>query len=293
MVSTIPIIDAHVHLWDTATLPRLWLADVPQLNQPFGLAEYARDTAATAVAGIVFVETDVAPQYALLEARSMVELAAHTPTLLGIIAAAPVEYGERTRGYLDALQRLGGPIKGVRRNLQSEPDTQFFLSDDFVAGVQLLAEYDWTFDLCIRHEQLPAVTALVQRCPQVRFVLDHLGKPPIRQGHLDPWREHLAQLALLPNVWCKLSGLLTEADHQRWRPEDLAPYITHALAVFGPERTLFGGDWPVLRLAASYQRWVTLLSDALHAFDEPSQQQFWAGTAHHVYHLTSTDGHEA
>ncbi|MBA3824364.1 MAG: amidohydrolase family protein [Ktedonobacterales bacterium] len=279
------IIDAHVHLWNPAELPLPWLAGIPALNQPFGLAEYQEATTDVPIAGMVYVETDVAPQFAVLEAERVVALAPHAPHLRGIVAAAPVEYGAPTRAYLAALQRLGPLIKGVRRNLQSETDPHFCLKDDFITGVHLLADYDWSFDLCIRHDQLPAATELVRRSPQVRFVLDHLGKPPIRHQQLDPWRDDLARLAQLPNVWCKVSGVLTEADPGQMRPADIAPYVAHALTVFGPARTLFGGDWPVLRLAASYQQWVRLLVEVLSSLAAEAQQQFWGGTAQTVYRL--------
>ena len=279
------IIDAHVHLWDPTTLRMPWLDDVPDLNRPFDIADYAAATAGLDIAGMIYVEVDVAPQYALIEAETVVELAAQQPQLFGVIAAAPLEFGPRTRRYLDALHRLGPLIKGVRRNLQGEGDPQFCLSTDFIAGVQLLAAYDWTFDICIRHEQLAAVTELARRCPQVRFVLDHLGKPPIRLHQLDPWREDLARLAALPNVWIKISGLVTEADHTQWRAEDLTPYIAHALTVFGPSRAMFGGDWPVMTLAATYPQWVEVMADALRDYDAADQEQFWETTARGVYHL--------
>jgi L-fuconolactonase len=283
-----PIIDTHVHLWDPTQLPRPWLADIPRLNQRYGLAEYATETTAINIAGIVFVETDVAPQFALLEAQFMASLAMQMPLLLGIIAAAPVEYGERTRLYFDALQRLGDTVKGVRRNLQDEQDNHFCLNNDFVRGVQLLATYDWTFDICIRAQQLPAIIALVRQCPDVRFVLDHVGKPPIREQQLDPWRDHLAELATFPNVWCKISGMVTEADPQHWHQEDLDPFLEYALKTFGPSRCMFGSDWPVLRLATRYQRWLDVVQNAVKLWDEAAQQAFWVDTAQQVYHLAFT-----
>ncbi len=266
-------------------MPIPWLGDVPDLNVPLGLEEYAADTAPLDIAGMVYVEVDVAPQFALLEAEAVVKLAEREPRLLGIVAAAPVEYGLRARRYLDALQRLGPLIKGVRRNLQGEREAAFCLTDDFITGVRMLADYDWSFDICIRHDQLPAVTALVRHCPDVRFVLDHMGKPPIRQHQLDPWRDHLTELAALPNVWCKVSGLVTEADHEHWRAEDLLPYIAHGLRSFGAERLLFGGDWPVARLAATYQQWVTVLESVLQDFATGAQSPIWGDTARGVYRL--------
>ena len=289
-MSELPIVDTHVHLWDIAQFPRPWLAALPALSRPFGLAEYRDQTAGLPIAAMVFVETAVAPSYALLEARWAVSLAAADPRLCGVVAAAPLDDGLQARPYLDALAALGPLVKGVRRNLQDERDPAFCQRPDLVAGVRLLAAYDYSFDICIRHDQLPAVATLVHACPAVSFVLDHLGKPAIRDQQLDPWRDQLAAFAELPNVACKLSGLVTEADWQRWQPEDLAPYITHALEVFGPNRVLFGGDWPVVTLASSYRRWVETL-DALTAAqhsadDQDGRGRLWSDNARHWYRLS-------
>nr|MDQ2887876.1 amidohydrolase family protein [Chloroflexota bacterium] len=253
---TFPIVDAHVHLWNPRTFPMPWLEEVPTINRPFGLADYHAQTADLPLVGMVYVEVDVAPQFGLLEAEHAVGLAARDPRLQGIVATAPVDYGEQARVYLDALRKLGPLIKGVRRNLQGEANPDACLQTTFVKGVQLLAEYGYSFDICIRHEQLPAVTELVRRCPDVTFILDHCGKPNIRAQVLDPWRANLERLAASPNVWCKVSGLLTEADPQHWQLVDLAPYVAHALTVFGEQRVLFGGDWPVMLQAGSYKQWV-------------------------------------
>src|SRR5204863_6819306 len=157
---------------------------------------------------------------------------------------APLEYGEQARAYLDALVALDARIKGVRRILQSEELT-FCLQPDFIKGVQLLPGYGLSFDICINYLQLTSVIELVRRCPDTAFILDHIGKPDIKGHTLDPWREQIAELASYPNVTCKVSGLVTEADHQHWTPDNLAPYISHVLNVFGEDRVVFGGDWPV------------------------------------------------
>jgi L-fuconolactonase len=151
----------------------------------------------------------------------------------------------------------------------------------------MLADYGYSFDICIRHDQLPAVTKLVRRCSQVRFILDHLGKPDIRGHVLDPWRADLEQLAASPNVWCKVSGLLTEADLQRWQIADLAPYVAHALAVFGTQRVMFGGDWPVMLQAATYPRWVESVAQFLAGQPADAQHAIWAENARNCYRLES------
>ncbi|MEO8973784.1 MAG: amidohydrolase family protein [Ktedonobacteraceae bacterium] len=279
------IIDTHVHLWNPQLFPIPWLAQVPGINRPFGLAEYRDQTANFPITGIVYVEVDVAPQFALLEAQLVVALAAQDSRLQGIVAAAPLEYGKQVRPYLDALRALGPLIKGVRRNIQDETDPEFCLRPAFIQGVQLLAEYGFSFDICIRHHQLPAITRLVHLCPEIQFILDHLGKPAIREQELDPWRANLEQLAALPNVCCKLSGLLTEANTQHWQLADLVPYVTHALTVFGTQRILFGGDWPVLLQAASYEQWVKSVELMLAHVPEAAQHDIWMHNAQRCYRL--------
>ena len=129
------------------------------------------------------------------------------------------------------------------------------------------------------------VIELVRRCPDTLFILDHLGKPAIKAHLLDPWREQLAQLAALPNVWCKISGLVTEADHQVWTSEELAPYVAHALEVFGEDRVVFGGDWPVLLLAASHDRWVETLDALTQRLSPETKCKLWKENARRFYRL--------
>jgi L-fuconolactonase len=279
------IVDAHVHLWNPQHFRMPWLDFAPALNYPFGLADYPRQSAGRTIEALVYVEVDVAPHYALLEARWAADQAVHDTRLQGIVAAAPVEYGERTHAYLAALQATSPLIKGVRRNLQDEQDAAFCLQDDFVQGVRLLPTYGFSFDLCIRHWQLPAVVELVRRCPDTPFILDHLGKPAIKAQVLDPWREQLAQLAAFPNAWCKISGLVTEADHQRWPPEELAPYVAHALEAFGEDRVVFGGDWPVLLLATSHDHWVETLEALTQHLSPEAKGKLWKENARQFYRL--------
>jgi L-fuconolactonase len=287
MPPNLPIVDAHVHLWEVPHFPRPWLAEAPALKRTFGLAHYQEQTRGVPVAAMVYVETAVAAPYMLLEAQWAVALAQAEPRLRGVVAAAPVDDGIGARAYLAALAALGPLVKGVRRNLQDERDPEICLRPDFVAGVRLLAEYGFSFDICIRYHQLPAVTELVRACPAVSFVLDHLGKPPVRAGLLEPWRDQLTALAALPNVACKISGLVTEADVERWRPGDLAPYVAHALAVFGPSRVLFGSDWPVATLAASYTRWVEALDGLTASMPADQRRQLWGENARRWYRLDS------
>lgn len=290
-MTNLPIVDAHVHLWDPQQTPMPWLADIPALNRPYGLREYGEQAAGAQIVGMVYVEVGVAPHYALLEAQQMAALATRDARLQGVVAAAPLDDGERARGYLEALRALGPSVKGVRRNLQDETDISACLTLDFLKATRLLPTYDLTFDICVRHHQLPAVAAFVEQCPDVTFVLDHLGKPPVSQRALDPWRDNLARLAASPNVSCKVSGLLTEADLRQWRPAEFVPYIEHALAVFGAERVLYGGDWPVLLQAGSYQQWLVVVGQVVANLPLPEQHAFWRQNAQRIYRLNAGEDH--
>ena len=280
-----PIIDAHVHLWDPRRFRMSWLDGESRINKPFGPAEYREHSAGLNIGAIVFVETGLEPHYAALEPEYVLELAQHDPRIQGIVAAAPLEHGECVRSYLKALVRAGPLIKGVRRLTQGEPDAAFCLRPDFVRGAQLLPEFGLTCDLCIKHWQLEPTTELVRRCPGTQFILDHIGKPDIKAHLLDPWREQLQRLAGLPNVICKVSGLVTEADHAHWTPDDLAPYVKQVLEAFGEDRVAFGGDWPVALLASPYRRWAETL-DMLTAHLSPqARRKLWAENARRFYGL--------
>ncbi len=233
------------------------------------------------------MECGIEPQYAFLEAQWAVACAQTDTRIQGIVAACPIEFGHHARSYIEALVALDARIKGVRRNIQDEKDANFCLQPDFVRGVQLLSDYALSFDLCIRHWQLPAVTALVRRCPDTQFILDHLGKPNAKEHVLDPWRDQLRELALLPNVACKISGLVTEAEHSTWKVDDLAPYVSHVLDVFGEDRVTFGGDWPVVLVASSYTRWFETVQVLTAPLTETAKRKLWNENARRLYRLES------
>jgi L-fuconolactonase len=280
-----PIVDAHVHLWDPARFRIPWLDGNTLLDQRYLLDEYRAHTASVEVEAMVYLQVEVAPAYALLEAQFVADLAREYSRIKAIVAWAPLEDGTRARSYLDALVKISPLIKGVRRIVQGESDVNFCLRPDFVRGVHLLADYGLTCDICIYHPQLAATIELVRQCPKVQFILDHLGKPAINDHRLEPWRTQLAELAALPNVICKISGAATEADHQGWQAEDLAPYVEHALAVFGEDRVAFGGDWPVVLMAAPYTRWVATLDALTENLSSEAKHKLWVENARRFYGL--------
>jgi L-fuconolactonase len=282
---TVPVVDAHLHLWDPTRFRMTWLDGNPTLDRPYGLADYDAATAGTDVAAMVYLQVEVEPAYALLEARWVEALADRDPRLRGTVAWAPLEHGDRARSFIDDLVGSCPRLKGIRRLLQSEPDPEFCLRPDFVRGVQMLPEYGLSFDICIYARQMPGVIDLVRRCPDTSFVLDHLGKPDIRAGAYEPWASQVAELAAFPNVVCKISGATTEADPARWTADDLAPFVHRALEVFGEDRVLFGGDWPVVLMAGSWRRWVDALDAITSGMTDGARRKLWAENARRVYRL--------
>ena len=284
-MTRLPMIDTHVHLWNSNSFHLPWLTEIPFLNHPYELQLYQEQTQQYPIEGIVCVEAGVLPDEALREARWLVEQASYDARIQGIVAAASIEESSHIHSYLRELIAIDARIKGVRRNIQGETMPNFCLQPAFVEGVQCLPEYGLSFDLCLTHAQLPEVIALVRQCPETYFILDHLGKPDIRHQTFDPWRQHIQELAAFPNVACKISGLVTEAHHQQWTVEDIAPAITHVVSTFGEDRVMFGSDWPVLLLAASYQRWLLTLDEVITNLTLLAKQKLWSGNARRIYRL--------
>lgn len=282
-----PIVDTHLHLWDPQHFRMSWLDGNPLLAQRYLVDAFQQHSAGIAVDAAVYVEVAVEPAYSFLEAVFVNDLAARFPTVQGIVAAAPVEFGAQATAYYAALRGIGPRIKGVRRLFQGESDPQYAARPGVVAGVQALAAYDLSFDICIFHHQLPAVIELVRQAPEVSFILDHIAKPNIKDGVLEPWKTQLRALAALPNVVCKISGLTTEADHAHWTAEQLRPFVEHVVEVFGPQRIMYGGDWPVSLQSTTYRGWVETLETVLPQLSAADQQAFWAGNARRVYRLGS------
>jgi L-fuconolactonase len=281
------VVDSHVHFWDTGAREHAWLAGDPRLDRPFGPAEYA-DAAAGRVDGVIAVQADCRWDQVEDETSWLGTLGDGDVPVLGIVAAARLESVD-AGAHLIWL-REQPLVVGVRRLLQDEPPG-FSTSAAFVDGVQALADHHLTMDLCVRHHQLAEVTELVRRCPGVRFVLDHCGKPAIRGREYDAWAAELSRLATLPDVVCKLSGLLNEADSAR--ASDIPAYLGHALEAFGPERCLFGSDWPVCTTAGSWDRWWDVVRDALDPLDAQARAHVLGGTAIRAYGLSRVERRDA
>ena len=278
------IVDTHVHLWDPARIPLAWGAKAPAINRPHLIPELDHARGDVEIESFVFLECDVVKGRHLDEAAFVEDIAENEPRLAAIVAHAPLEMGAPVAADLEMLKRHK-LIRGIRRLIQEEPDLDFCLRPDFVEGVRLLPKYDFHFEICVIHPQLANAVELVKQCPDVTFILDHIGKPAIRDGLTDPWKQDIKALSELPNVDCKMSGLVTEANHASWQPQDLRPYIDHVVECFGFDRLMFGGDWPVASLASDYPRWVDVLDDALHGIEKHELKKMYRDNAIKFYRL--------
>jgi L-fuconolactonase len=274
------VVDAHVHLWDPGRLRYTWL-DGTELDR---LVDASTLRAASGpVTDFVVVQADCADTQGLAEVGWLVEQSGQLPGLRGIVAFAPLERGAKeVQDHLSALRDIPSVV-GVRRLIQDERPG-FAVADRFVEGVAALADLGFTFDVCVRSSQLSEVIELVRRTPDVQFVLDHVGKPRIG---VDPsrWRLQVAELAARRNIVCKLSGLMTEIVSGPTSVEAVKPFIAYALAEFGPDRCLFGSDWPVMTTAATYSEWLDLVVSLVPGEDE--RRAVLAGTAERVYELSA------
>lgn len=270
------VFDAHLHLWDPFERSHDWLEEQPALRRRFGPKDV--DAGQHELIGAIFVQADCHEEEALDEVRWVQAVA--RPLVRGIVAYAPVHLGTAVEPELVAL--AAEPlVVGVRRILQSA-SAAAIVDPQLVKGVQLVGESGLTFDLCVTHDQLPAVATLVEACPETVFVLDHLGKPPVAASRLDPWRDDLGRLAVFPNVTCKLSGLATEA-RGRWTSAQARPYIEHALRVFGPERCMVGSDWPIITMAATMGEWFDAVLEVSDSLPSDDANSVLLGTACAVY----------
>lgn len=279
-----PIIDSHVHLYDTGRLSYGWLASVPKIDGPHLLADFDAARAGVAVDGIVFAEVAVDPGQHLAEAAWVQGLADGDARLQGMVAHLPVERGEAIADDLAAL-REHRILRGVRRLIQTEADPGFCLAPGFIAGVRVVGRAGLPFDICVKHFALPYAVQLARRCPDVQFVLDHIGKPDIRHAMREPWQAQMRELASLPNVAVKISGVITEADHAGWTPEQVKPYVAHAIETFGFDRAMYGSDWSVSELTHRYPTWVEILDDVVAGASLDERTKLYRGTASRVYRL--------
>lgn len=283
-VLSFPIVDTHVHFWDTARLRYPWLANSALLNRPYLPRDYDEAIRPVNVEKIVFVEAACAEEQTRAEVDWVTALAKDEPRIQGIVANVPLEQGEAVLPRLEAL--AANPlVKGIRRFFSTQTDAPHGLPPALTQGVQCLQRFKLRFDLGLQRGQIPVALELVRQCPNVKFMLNHVGVPDIRSNTLDPWRQEIRALAGHPNVFCKMSGAVTVADHESWTPEDLKPALDHVIDCFGFERTAFGSDWPVMLSATAYPRWVAAAAWAVQGSSEAEKRRLFHDTAVDFYGL--------
>jgi L-fuconolactonase len=273
-------IDAHQHFWLYHSLEYAWIDDsMAALRRNFLPHDLAGELKSAGFDGSIAVQA----RQSLGETRWLLELAGKSASIVGVVGWIDLRSPD-VRSQLKPLVH-NPKLVGVRHIVQSEPDDGFLLRPDFLRGISVLEEFDLAYDLLIYTRHLPVAIEFVQKFPRQRFVVDHLAKPPIKSEKLDFWAQGIGELAKFPNVYCKVSGLVTEADWQRWTPDQIRPCLEVAFECFGPERLMIGSDWPVCLVAASYPTVIQLAKDYIAVRSPQSLSAVLGGNAARFYGL--------
>lgn len=280
---TAPVVDAHHHLWDPALADYPWLTDdLAAIRRRFDVSDLLPLLEAAGVEATVLVQT----RSSTAESREFLATARATPRIAGVVAWTDLT-SPAVEDDLAALREAAGGerLVGIRHQVHDEPDPDWLLRPDVRHGLEAVDAAGLVYDLLVRSRELPAAFETARAMPGLRFVIDHLAKPSVRERAMSPWSERLGLFSALPNVACKLSGLVTEADWATWSTDDLRPYVDRALEIFGPGRLLFGSDWPVSLLAAPYVRVIESARDLVGGMSEAERAAVMGGTAIEVYDL--------
>ncbi len=273
-------VDSHHHFWKYDPKEYGWMDDsMKAIRRDFLPRDLKSEIDAVGIDAVVSVQA----RQTVEETTWLLGLAAANRFIRGVVGWAPLI----NRKVADVLEPLAGnpKLKSVRHVLQDEPDDNYILRDDFNAGINVLSHFHLVYDILIFERHLPQTIRFVDLHPNQIFVLDHIAKPKIKDHVVSPWRENMIQLAKREHVYCKLSGMVTEADHQHWTPQDLDAYFDTALEAFGPRRLMFGSDWPVCLLATSYSAWFNLVSKKIARLSASERDRILGGTAVEAYKL--------
>jgi L-fuconolactonase len=281
----IPIVDTHQHLWDLTKFRLPWIKEGSPLARSFPMPDYLSATAGLNIVKAVYMEVDLDPEQQTAEAQYILDVCkrGNTPTVAAVISGRPA-----SEGFKKFLEPFKGSryIKGVRQVLHN-PDIPagYCLSANFIKGIRLLGELGMSFDICVRPGELLDAAKLIDACPDTRFILDHCGNANVQAPDHSQWTRDIAAVAKRKQVVCKVSGIVVSAKPGAWSVDDLAPIVNHTLEVFGPDRVMFGGDWPVCTLAASYKQWFEALKTIVHDRSEPEQRKLFPDNAVRFYGL--------
>ena len=271
-------IDSHHHLWKYNSTEYEWIDEsMAAIRRDFVPPDLKRELDAVGIDGAVAVQS----RQTLEETHWLLDLAEKHDFLKGVVGWVPLT-DSNVRKTLDGLADRR-KLKGVRHIVQAEPDEKFILRDDFNAGVRLLADYGLVYDILIYESHLPQAIEFVDRHPNQMFVLDHLAKPRVKANQVEPWRTNVRRLAQRQHVYCKISGLVTEADWKLWTEAQLSVYLETVLDAFGPSRVMFGSDWPVCLVASSHEKWYEVVSRFCEKLSPHEQARIFGGTAIEAY----------
>lgn len=275
-----PHIDSHHHFWHYTRPDYGWINDnMKALRRDFLPEDLQREIQKVGIDGVVSVQA----RQSVAETEWLLGFARQHPFIRGVVGWVPlVDAG--VGGILEKFA-ANKKLKGIRHVVQDEPDDAYLLREDFNRGIDTLKASGLVYDILIFERHLPNAIKFVDRHPNQVFVLDHIAKPRIKDGALEPWKTNIREIAKRHNVYCKLSGMVTEADWKGWTPATLHPYIATVLEVFGPKRLMFGSDWPVSLLASSYERWYKTVQSEISSLSNTEQELILGGTAIEAYKL--------
>jgi L-fuconolactonase len=278
------VVDSHQHFWDTNRFDYFWMdgPDAAPLRRPFGPADLAPLLQAAGVDATVLVQALMSVD----ETRWLLEIAAATPFVAGVVGWVDLTAPDVAETIAELQARPDGRyLVGIRHMVQDEPDPHWLLRPEVKPGLRAVADAALAYDLLLRPPQIAAATRLCAAMPDVRFVVDHLAKPDIAHDGYDRWSALMAPFSEMPHVWCKLSGMVTEADWPTQTAEALKPYVARCLELFGEEKVMFGSDWPVSTLAASYGEVERALEVALGPISPATRGKIFGGNATRFYRL--------
>jgi L-fuconolactonase len=271
-------VDAHQHFWKYDAARDGWITDkMSALKRDFLPEEFARECEANGIDASVAVQADQSES----ETRFLLDLAKGNPRIAGVVGWVDLR-SPRVSERLEHFSHFE-KLRGFRHIAQSEADDRFLVREDFLRGIAQLHRHGFTYDILVYPRQLPAARALVDKFPEQRFVVDHLAKPEIKAGEMKTWAGYMRRIAENHNVFCKVSGLVTEADWRHWKAADFRPYLDVVFEAFGPDRLMFGSDWPVCLLAASYAQVKGIVEEYLKNFSTHDRENVFGGNAVRFY----------